>query len=171
MLWIALKRINFSVGRRSFRVLEKIQYDERYLLASVRLYCIENAKNILTDLFPKIESLNHDVREDLAAEFADIGWCRGNKSADGFRRPTQYAITNPRRRVLESATQKKIIPKLIDDTVKVAMRAHKHNHSELSRQDYDELVESILGEGQEGEDREYELEVLYREGEESKPFV
>ncbi|MGD8292262.1 MAG: hypothetical protein PVF37_11195 [Desulfobacterales bacterium] len=34
---------------------------------------IENAKNILTDLFPKIESLNHDVREDLAAEFADIG--------------------------------------------------------------------------------------------------
>ena len=34
---------------------------------------IENAKNILTDLFPKIESLNQDVREDLAAEFADIG--------------------------------------------------------------------------------------------------
>lgn len=34
---------------------------------------IENAKKILTDLFPKIESLNSDVREDLAAEFADIG--------------------------------------------------------------------------------------------------
>lgn len=34
---------------------------------------IENARNILTDLFPKIESLNNDVREDLAAEFADIG--------------------------------------------------------------------------------------------------
>ncbi len=34
---------------------------------------IENAKNILTELFPKIESLNNDVREDLAAEFADIG--------------------------------------------------------------------------------------------------
>jgi prefoldin subunit 5 len=34
---------------------------------------IENAKNILADLFPKIESLKNDVREDLAAEFADIG--------------------------------------------------------------------------------------------------
>lgn len=34
---------------------------------------IENAKKILTDLFPKIESLNSDVREDLATEFADIG--------------------------------------------------------------------------------------------------
>ena len=34
---------------------------------------IENAKNILTELFPKIESLNNDVREDLAAEFVDIG--------------------------------------------------------------------------------------------------
>ena len=34
---------------------------------------IENAKNILTELFPKIESLNNDVREDLAAEYADIG--------------------------------------------------------------------------------------------------
>ena len=34
---------------------------------------IENAKNILTELFPKIESLNNDVREDLAAEFADMG--------------------------------------------------------------------------------------------------
>jgi prefoldin subunit 5 len=34
---------------------------------------IENAKKILTDLFPKIESLDHDVREDLTAEFADIG--------------------------------------------------------------------------------------------------
>ncbi len=34
---------------------------------------IENAKSILTELFPKIESLNSDVREDLAAEFADIG--------------------------------------------------------------------------------------------------
>jgi len=33
---------------------------------------IENAKNILADLFPKIESLNSDVREDLAAEFADM---------------------------------------------------------------------------------------------------
>ena len=35
---------------------------------------IENAKKILSDLFPKIESLNNDVREDLAAEFADMGW-------------------------------------------------------------------------------------------------
>jgi prefoldin subunit 5 len=34
---------------------------------------IENAKNILADLFPKIESLKNDVREDLAAEFTDIG--------------------------------------------------------------------------------------------------
>jgi hypothetical protein len=34
---------------------------------------IENAKKILTDLFPKIESLNNDVREDLTAEFADMG--------------------------------------------------------------------------------------------------
>ena len=33
---------------------------------------IENAKRILTDLFPKIESLNHEVRQDLAAEFADM---------------------------------------------------------------------------------------------------
>ncbi len=33
---------------------------------------IENAKKILTDLFPKIKSLKNDVREDLAAEFADM---------------------------------------------------------------------------------------------------
>ncbi len=32
---------------------------------------IENARNILSDLFPKIESLDNDVREDLAAEFAE----------------------------------------------------------------------------------------------------
>jgi archaellum component FlaC len=32
---------------------------------------IENARNILADLFPKIESLDSDVREDLAAEFAE----------------------------------------------------------------------------------------------------
>ena len=32
---------------------------------------IENARNILADLFPKIESLDNDVREDLAAEFAE----------------------------------------------------------------------------------------------------
>ena len=34
---------------------------------------IENAKKILTELFPKIESLNNDVREELTAEFADMG--------------------------------------------------------------------------------------------------
>ena len=34
---------------------------------------IENAKDILTELFPNIESLNNDVREDLTAEFADMG--------------------------------------------------------------------------------------------------
>ena len=33
---------------------------------------IENAKKILADLFPKIESLNSDVREDLVAEFSDM---------------------------------------------------------------------------------------------------
>ena len=32
---------------------------------------IENARNILSDLYPKIESLDNDVREDLAAEFAE----------------------------------------------------------------------------------------------------
>ena len=32
---------------------------------------IENARDILADLFPKIESLDNDVREDLAAEFAE----------------------------------------------------------------------------------------------------
>ena len=32
---------------------------------------IENAKNILADLFPKIESLDNDVREDLVAELAE----------------------------------------------------------------------------------------------------
>jgi hypothetical protein len=33
---------------------------------------IENARKILTDLFPNIKSLNSDIREDLAAEYADI---------------------------------------------------------------------------------------------------
>ena len=33
---------------------------------------IEKAKKILTDLFPSIKSLTEDVREDLAAEFADM---------------------------------------------------------------------------------------------------
>jgi hypothetical protein len=34
---------------------------------------IEKARNILTQLFPNIKSLKSDVREDLEAEFADIG--------------------------------------------------------------------------------------------------
>ena len=34
---------------------------------------VENAKKILTDLFPNIESLNKDLREDLAAELVDMG--------------------------------------------------------------------------------------------------
>ena len=34
---------------------------------------IENARNILTRLFPNIKSLKSDVREDLEAEFADMG--------------------------------------------------------------------------------------------------
>jgi hypothetical protein len=33
---------------------------------------IEKAKKILTDLFPNIQALNADLREDLAEEFADI---------------------------------------------------------------------------------------------------
>lgn len=33
---------------------------------------IEKARNILTDLFPNIESLTEDVRADLEAEFMDI---------------------------------------------------------------------------------------------------
>ena len=34
---------------------------------------IEKARKILTELFPNIKSLNNDLREDLAAEYADIG--------------------------------------------------------------------------------------------------
>ena len=33
---------------------------------------IEKAKKILTELFPNIKSLNNDIREDLAEEFADM---------------------------------------------------------------------------------------------------
>ena len=33
---------------------------------------IESARKILTELFPNIKSLNSDIREDLAAEYADI---------------------------------------------------------------------------------------------------
>ena len=33
---------------------------------------IENARKILTELFPNIKSLNYDIREDLAEEFADM---------------------------------------------------------------------------------------------------
>jgi len=33
---------------------------------------LEKARKILTELFPTIKSLNNDVREDLAEEFADI---------------------------------------------------------------------------------------------------
>ena len=33
---------------------------------------IEKARKILTELFPNIKSLNSEVREDLAAEYADI---------------------------------------------------------------------------------------------------
>ena len=33
---------------------------------------IKNARKILTELFPNIKSLNSDIREDLAAEYADI---------------------------------------------------------------------------------------------------
>ena len=40
---------------------------------SQAITAVENAKKILTDLFPNIESLNNDVREELTAEFADMG--------------------------------------------------------------------------------------------------
>jgi hypothetical protein len=33
---------------------------------------IEKARKILTELFPNIKSLNHEIREDLAAEYADM---------------------------------------------------------------------------------------------------
>lgn len=33
---------------------------------------IEKARKILTDLFPNIKSLNNEIREDLAAEYADV---------------------------------------------------------------------------------------------------
>ena len=33
---------------------------------------IEKARKILTELFPNIKSLNSDIREDLAEEFADV---------------------------------------------------------------------------------------------------
>ena len=57
-----------------FREIEsRSYYGTGYQDVQYRRPSIENAKNILTDLFPKIESLNHDVREDLAAEFTDIG--------------------------------------------------------------------------------------------------
>lgn len=71
----------------------------------------------------------------------------------------------------DTVTQKKVIPKLIDDTVKITMRAHKHNHSELSKQEYDELVESILKSSHDDDDPEYAFEVLYQEGVDSKPFI
>jgi hypothetical protein len=34
---------------------------------------VENAKKILTELFPKIESLTKDLREDLTSEFVETG--------------------------------------------------------------------------------------------------
>jgi hypothetical protein len=34
---------------------------------------IEKARNILTALFPNIKALKQDVREDLEAEFAEMG--------------------------------------------------------------------------------------------------
>ena len=33
---------------------------------------IEKARKILTELFPTIKSLNHEIREDLSAEYADM---------------------------------------------------------------------------------------------------
>ena len=36
------------------------------------LSSIENAKKILAELFPKLKSLDFDVRQDLEAEFADM---------------------------------------------------------------------------------------------------
>ena len=33
---------------------------------------IEKARKILTELFPNIKSLNNEIREDLAAEYADM---------------------------------------------------------------------------------------------------
>ena len=34
---------------------------------------VENAKKILTELFPRIESLNKDLRDDLTSEFVEMG--------------------------------------------------------------------------------------------------
>ena len=44
---------------------------EKYKISQA-ITSIEKARKILTELFPNIKSLNSDIREDLAAEYADI---------------------------------------------------------------------------------------------------
>lgn len=71
----------------------------------------------------------------------------------------------------DTSTQKKVIPKVIDDMVELTLRLHKFNHSSCPQEDFYEITEEIKNSGADCADAKYNFEILYQEGAESLPFV
>lgn len=71
----------------------------------------------------------------------------------------------------DTSTQKKVIPKVVDDMVDLTLRLHKFNHSSCPQEDFNEVSEEIKGSGANSGDAKYNFEILYQEGAESLPFV
>jgi hypothetical protein len=81
------KRGRFMHAEDFFRVISEVEFicddinelkeridltKSEYRKITQAITSIENARKILTALFPTIKSLNNEIREDLAAEYADI---------------------------------------------------------------------------------------------------
>ena len=68
----------------------------------------------------------------------------------------------------DTSTQKKIIPKLVNDTVQIACKLHTPNHSSSKTEDFNEVVEDLKSEG---EEKKYHMEIIYQDEVETTPFV
>lgn len=71
----------------------------------------------------------------------------------------------------DTSTQKRIIPKLIRDTIDIEMRLHQHGHSSAPTEEFQSVVESIVKGEEDTETQKYNLSILYQEDVESVPFV
>ena len=68
----------------------------------------------------------------------------------------------------DTSTQKLIIPKLVSDTVKIALKLHTYGATTSDQQDYEEVVNDLKVKG---EGKKYAMEIIYEEVVESVPFT
>jgi len=68
----------------------------------------------------------------------------------------------------DTSIQKKIIPKMINDTIDLVMKMNKHTFSKLPEQEFQQVAAEVANSE---EDSKYDFEVIYQEGVESSPLV